>query len=227
MNLDSTNIATIVVGNGLGKTVEFHSALVDCNCISANVPKANLLAGTTEKLRFDLAVSKNEKRTEKTFGIAIAACGGAGRIILRLKAKIAGVVSIGAESIVVDTEKTSSNENLFTRRVAITTTDLALLKDSTISFSSDLSDKVAGQVCFEDGKAFLELSVRLGPMKENQLVGELFLDGPAFSRRAIEITIRQKPPFEIHPKSLVFTSKNDTALSASATVRVKKGSLKD
>jgi hypothetical protein len=182
-----------------------------------------LPAGETEKLVFELAVRRNERVTEKQFGLTIRTTGGAERVIITMKASISGVVSIMESSIVVDVDKDSTKEVVLTRRIELRTSELNLLKNAVVSVSNDLVGIVDGRVGVEDGKAFLEWNGKIGKLTQNPIDGEIYLNGPAFSQKSIEFHVRQTSAVALHPNTLIFTSANDAELVASAMLRLKKG----
>jgi len=224
------NKTSIVVTNRLESPVEFNTATVSCSCISARVPKVKVFPEAKERLEFDLAVSENERRTEKNFDVEIRSSGAVDRIILRIKAKISGVIAFEEQNIVlnIDNATMSTDQKLLKKRTPIIFSDVGLLQDAVVSVAEELKGHIQGQVVILDGEAFVEftmLRIYDERSKSGRLVGEVFLNGPAFTQQTASFTIRQVPIIEIHPNVLVFVSKSDLSVTASAIVRTKKGAV--
>ena len=137
--LGTVNRTIIVLTNRLKDPIEFVEASVGCSCISANVPKTKVLPGGKERLVFDLSVGGSERKTAKDFEIELRTTGAIDRILIKLSAKIGGVVALGVESMLHELCGAEVGKNeAAPKRVQIITSDIALIRDATVAVSDNL-----------------------------------------------------------------------------------------
>lgn len=233
LQVGSINKTTVVLENKLGQAIEFLKASVSCSCISVVVPKVELASEKKEKLVFDFAVGASERHVVKNYDVEIQTSGAAERIILKFKSKIAGIVAFADDSVVFDVmEKDNADvENgtivLQSKHVRIVTSDISLLGDVTIEKSDGIKDLIDASLSFTKAGATLQLQRKQVRFSPRQIFGEVTLKGSSFTPRTLGIVIRERRPIEFFPNVLVFGSKSEDAISATAIVKLRKPELEN
>lgn len=227
LKVGSVNKTTVLMENKLGKPIEFLKASVSCNCISVIVPKVELASEKQEKLVFDFAVSGAERNVFKSYDVEIQTSGAADRILLRFKAKIAGVVAFEEDSVVFDvSSKDSLDEGEESglrqlKHIRIVTSEIALLLDAVVEKSDAIKDLFDAKISIIGEGATLELQGKPVRLPRGPISGEVTLKGSAFNSRTLGVRVREKRPIEFFPNVLVFGSRSEDSMSATAIVRIR------
>jgi hypothetical protein len=200
---------TLNVTNALDVATEFESATASCSCMTLKIPKLALAPKESTHFTFGLSVSPTETKPKKSLTVEVDLKGG-GKLILRMKSHIKGIVSISEKSLTLDLDESGKP---FVKEIPVVASKPELLQEAVVSVEGDLKDVCRAEISPE--KQALVVNI----VATTAVTGEVSIRGNGFAAQTLSIAVRKKPWVRIQPSALVFGSINDSKISATMMVK--------